>query len=163
MQPHVTCAFIFTHYLWVSQRPGFVPRTTERIKISYRNRLGDSVNKYYQLSNFQQNSDKTEYKITMMMDNGGDRCEMTIRRKSARDDAEVTMKHSVQHIAGLEHEFRLGKYEISGGRHFNSRYFKDFGLRLRSQSDPTKFTVTSYALNDSGQYVLLTIDAEIIA
>lgn len=139
----------------------FKPKEQEKIKITYTDRLGNYISKHYRLFNFWQSSDGLEYKITFMRDEGGDNCEMVIRRKSRTDDAEVTMKHNVQHIAGLEHEFRLGKYEIKNGRHYNSKHFKEFGLRLRSQSDPKKFTVTSDAITGKGNYITLNIEAEI--
>lgn len=161
MQPHVTCAFVFTHYLWVSHGSLFIPHNPERVRISYQDRLGRYVNKYYHLSNFTQNSDHTEYKITAMMSNGGDHCEMTIRRRSARDDAEVIMEHGVQHRAGLRHEFTLAKRDITDGRHYNSEFFRNFTLRLKSDSDPKKFAITSEALTDKGNYTTLHIEADI--
>lgn len=162
MQPHVTCAFVFTHYLWASMPPGFKPNDPERIKITYTDRLGNYVSKYYRLFNFWQSTDGLEYKVSFMRDEGGDNCEMVIRRKSKSDDAEVNMKHNIQHLMGLEHEFKLGKYQISNGRHYNSKHFKEYGLNLKSNSDPKKFAVTSEALTGKGNYITLKIDAEIL-
>jgi hypothetical protein len=111
---------------------------------------------------FSQSSDKLSYEMTFMRSNGGDHCRMRIRRKSARDDAEVEMEHDVQHIAGLKHEFTLAKRDITGGRHHNSENFLRFSLRVISDSDPKKFQITSTALKGGGGTVDLDIRADIM-
>jgi hypothetical protein len=162
MQPHVTCALVFTHYLWVSHHEKtYIKKEKENFRISYTNRHGDYINKHYVGTNFQQTPDGLEYKMTFMMSNGGDHCEMTVRRKSKRNDAEVEMIHGVQHISGLMHEYRLADQEINGGRHRNSDNFKGYSMRLNSKADPKKFKVYSEAKKDDGSTLLLNIDAEI--
>ena len=161
MQPHVTSAFVFTHFLWATHKGLYIPKSEEEIAIEYEDRLGNFITRYYKVSDFYQNKDMTELEMTFMKSNGGDNCRMYIRRSSARDDAEVTMTHGVQHIAGLRHEFKLAPTRITGGRHYNSKVFKEYGLELITKEDPYRYRVTSVALHPTGKYITLNIGVKI--
>ena len=163
MQPHVTCALVFTHYLWVTHHyKDYKPKNLENFRVSYMNRRGEYVDVYYVGKDFTPSTDKLSYEMTFMKSNGGDNCKMKVRRKSVRDDAEVEMEHGTQHISGLKHEFTLAKRDITGGRHHNSENFLRFNLRVISDADPKKFQITSTALKGGGGTVDLDIRADIL-
>lgn len=123
MQPHSMCALALATYVW--NRPQRMEVTSATMDVEYRQHGLYKLNRY-ELSNFVQCTDGTDFRVKVMRSGGGLSCDVTVRRQSLTEGAQVEMTHSQQHTAGLREVFNLSKGRIANGRHYNSQRYGAF-------------------------------------
>jgi hypothetical protein len=125
MQPHSMCAVALAKFYWNQPEP-IVIKGDVTMQVRYQLPNGIYRMNEYRLSSIQESPDHRELKMYIMRSNGGLSCEVTVRRNSTSEGAEVVLSHSVQHASGLREVFSLMKKKISSGIHYNSLLYGNF-------------------------------------
>jgi hypothetical protein len=157
MQPHSMCAVALAAYVW--NRPRRLEVTSSVMNVEYYKNGRYKLNKY-ELSNFIQCTDGTDFRVHIMRSGGGIACDVTVRRFSLSEGTRVEMTHSQQHVAGLREEFRLMKKRIINGRHYNSQRYRNFeGEAIHP--DRKRFKFYCEVKQQNGYFVELPYELEI--
>ncbi len=130
------CALALANYIWNNYQRQ--PESEFRMEVDYRTQAGIYKSLKYRLFNVQASSDNLELKVTVQRDGGGIDCEITCRRSSYSEGAEVTQTHSMQHVVGLREVYNLYRGKVSGGMHYNSKRYKSFRGEAPYKLDPKK-------------------------
>lgn len=157
MQPHSMCALAFARFYWNQYDP-IVVKGNVIMRVEYQTGTGAYKTNEYRLANIQESSNQLELKIYIIRSSGGISCEITVRRNSHSEGAEVTMTHSQQHVAGLREVYQLMKKRISSGRHYNS---EKYGTYEGESDDPKKLVLNCEVKNSRGGFVRIPYTLEI--
>lgn len=151
------CAVAFAKFYWNQYDP-IVVKGDVTMRVEYRIGTGEYKTNEYRLSNIQESSDQRELRIYIIRSSGGISCEITIRRNSLSEGAELTMIHSQQHVSGLREVYQLMKKRISGGRHYNSEKYGNYD---GESDDPKKLVLNCEVKNSKGGFVNIPYTLEI--
>lgn len=132
------------------------------IRVEYQEVSGAYKFNEYRVSNIYETSDKLQLTMYVIRSSGGISCEITARRNSTSEGAEVTMTHSQQHVSGLREVFRLMKKEVINGMHYNSEKYNRYeGRNMTDSSYPRKLRLYSEVKRADGTFISLPYDLEI--
>lgn len=157
MQPHSMCALAFAKFYWNQYDP-IIIKGDVKMRVEYQLGTGEYKTNEYRLSNIQESSNQLELKVYVIRSSGGISCEITIRRNSRSEGAELTMTHSQQHVSGLREVYQLMKKRISDGRHYNS---EKYGRYEGESDDPKKLVLYCEVKNGRGDLIRIPYTLEI--
>lgn len=128
MQPHSMCTLALANFVW--NRPKdqqvLIGNSKINMKVDYISLPGSpderSRTLYYDLYNYEETTDRYEFKVNIVRASGGINCQMRVWRDSLGEPQTVKMTHGQQHAAGLMEEFRMYRRSLKGHHHNSKRY-----------------------------------------
>lgn len=161
MQPHSMSALAICNFYWNAPEK-IVIKGDVTIRVEYQEVSGAYKFNEYRVSNIYESSDRLQLTMYIIRSSGGISCEITARRNSTSEGAEVTMTHGQQHVSGLREVFRLMKKEVINGMHYNSEKYNRYdGRNMTDSSYPRKIKLYSDVKRSDGSFVNLPYDLEI--
>lgn len=160
MQPHSMCAVSLANYIWNNYQRQ--PESEFRMTVDYRNHHGNYRSLKYRLFNVRVSPDNLELKMNIQRDGGGIDCEVTCRRSSVREGAEVTQTHGQQHVAGLREVYNLYRGKVMNGTHYGSRKYKSFRGETPAKSDPKTLHLHTDVKRPDGSFVEVFYESRIM-